>query len=96
MTQPSLLDHLDVCENRHRGSPESIAAHDRVVSTKREIHERILKAVKQRGSLTSHEIVRATGIPLQTVSARCSELKMVGKLIKTGERRNGAAVLRAA
>lgn len=91
-----LLDQLDICESRHRGSPESVAAHEKVINQKRESYERIMKIYRARRAYgaTSHEISGATGMPLQTVSARLSELRHVlGWLKKSGERRNGAAVL---
>lgn len=86
----------DVTRNRHCGSPESEAAHERILNEKAEAYQRIMpiyRARKEYGA-TSHEISWATGMPLQTVSARLSELHhKLGKLKKSGLRRNGAAVL---
>lgn len=91
-----LLDFIDICERKHRGSPESIDAHDRIVNSKAAIYARIMPifVAREEYGATSHEISAATGIPLQTISARLSELRHTLKwLEKKGERRNNAAVL---
>lgn len=43
--------------------------------------------------ITVHEVARAFGKTPNCVSGRLAELKMAGKLKKSGERRNHAAVL---
>jgi hypothetical protein len=90
-----LLDQIDVCENRHRNSPESIDAFEKVKHSKQAVYGRIMFLAQQRGErgVTSHEVAGALGRPLNCISGRLSELRMMGKLRKSGERRNGAAVL---
>jgi predicted HTH transcriptional regulator len=84
----------DVCENRHRGNVESVLAHEKIVARKSKDYDVILKFYSEVGKATSHEVVAGTGIPLQTVSARLSELKRkLHRLKTTGQRKNGAAVL---
>ena len=90
-----LLDLIDITDRKHRGSQESRDAHDRVVQTKRIMHERIMRLVQARGDFgaTSKEIAYALGKQLHAISGRCSELVMQGRLKKSGLRRAGAAVL---
>lgn len=98
-TQPSLLDQVDLCEKRHRGNPQSVEAHKRVIHTKQETYRKILDYVKcAANGATVHEIAEALGYgkAINRASGRLSELKAMGKLVETGNRRAGAAVLRAA
>ncbi len=95
MTQVSLLDQLDLCEKRSRGSAESRDAHAKIVAGKKIMHERIMYMVQARGDygITVHELAAAFGKTPNCVSGRLSELRMTGRLRKSGARRNGAAVL---
>jgi hypothetical protein len=90
-----LLDQIDVCENRHKGSPESQDAFDRVKHGKQFMYDRIMNLAQARRDygITVHEVSSAFGKTPNAVSGRLSELRMMGKLRKSGERRNGAAVL---
>lgn len=90
-----LLDMIDICEARHRGSPESQSAFERVKHTKRDMYDRILRLAQARKDygITVHELAAACGKTPNCVSGRLSELRMMGKLKKSGQRRNGAAVL---
>lgn len=90
----------DICARRHMGSAESIAANVAVHENKSELRRRVLAYVRFVGASTCEEVSGALDIPYQTVSARCSELKAEGFLVKTGDRRQttsgcSAAVLRA-
>jgi predicted HTH transcriptional regulator len=85
----------DVCARRHRGSAESRAANERVQSFKLEDQSRIWLYLLANGPATSKEISSALHMGYTTVSARMSELKAEDWLRPTGERRDGAAVLRA-
>lgn len=82
----------DICSNRHRGNPESQAAFDFVASKIGPMHDRLL-AILRRQAMTSKELERYTGMTRSTISARLSELKSSGHIVKTGQRREGAAVL---
>ncbi len=90
-----LLDMIDVCENRHRNSPESQSAFEKVKHGKQLMYQRIMYLAQQRKEygITVHEVSHQFGKTPNEVSGRLSELKMLGKLKKSGERRNGAAVL---
>lgn len=85
----------DVCARRHRGSAESRAANERVQASKSYDRAMIWSYVNKNGPATSKEISSALHMGYTTVSARTSELKAEDWLRPTGERRDGAAVLRA-
>lgn len=93
--QLSILDQLDVCASRHGGSETSVAAHERIIHTKEETHQKIMKLVRARKGygVTVKEVAGAFGVQVNTISGRLSELKQRGKLKDSGERRLGAAVL---
>lgn len=109
MTQSALFDmtpvHLkarkekpldDICRNRHGGNPESEEANKR---TNKEGDELRILGWFKNVEATCEEMTTGLGMPHQTGSARCADLKKKGFLIKTGERRptktgSPAAVLR--
>lgn len=95
IAQPSLLDMIDLCANRSRGNKESAAAHEKVVSIKTQMHERIMRLaeVRKEYGITVHEVANAFGKTPNQVSGRLSELKMVGKLKESELTRRGARVL---
>lgn len=86
---------IDPCANRHKGNPQSVDAHKRVVHSKQETYKRIMDLLKARGGFgaTSKEIAGAFGVELNTISGRFSELKAMRWIKESGEKRNGAAVL---
>lgn len=86
---------VDPCERKHKGNPQSVAAHEKVVSTKQETYKKLMAIIKARGpyGATSKELAAAIGKPLHCVSGRLSETKAMGWIKENGERRNGAAVL---
>ena len=84
---------LDICERRHRGNAESIAANPSQFA-KRQAHERIL-AILQVCNRTGQEVANVLNVPYHKISGRISELRHKLRLIEpTGERRGGGAVLR--
>jgi hypothetical protein len=85
----------DPCANRHKGNPQSEAAHKRIVHTKQDTYKRITDLLRARGpyGATSKEIAAAFGVQLNTISGRFAEMKQMKWIKETGERRNGAAVL---
>ena len=83
----------DICENRHKGNIESLAANP-TTEHKRDSHERILNFLRVNGNRTSKELAYYFGKQLNVISGRISELKAIGAIEPTGERRDGAAVLR--
>lgn len=90
-TPSSVMTLFDVCENRHKGNSESIAAHAKVDKTRGQIE--VIEALKFCPR-TSKELAEYLNRPLNAISGRLSELKMLGIIEATGERRAGAAELR--
>ncbi len=84
----------DVCARRHRGSAESVNANAAIGPHKGELRERILARLRFPGPATVKEISSDLNIHYTTVSARLSELKADRLIEKTGERREGCAVVR--
>lgn len=84
----------DITAQRHRGSSESIAVAPSSVA-KRQAHEKILGLLRIR-PMCSKEICKALGLgdKISLISGRLSELKAMGKIQPTGERRENSAVLR--
>lgn len=82
---------FDVCANRHKGNAESVAANPSAAH-KRATHERILALMGTR-RMTSKEIASEMGLPLNCLSGRLSEMVAMGMIRRTGDRRDGAAVL---
>lgn len=86
---------FDVCANRHRGNAESRAANP-TREAKAQSHELILAELRLRGPMTSVELAAAMGTRVNCISGRLSELKAAGRIRKTGEIRDGCAVLEMA
>lgn len=86
---------IDPCANRHKGNPQSVEVHKRVVHTKQETYKRIMDLLRARGEYgcTSKEIAAAMGKQLNCISGRCSELRAMKWVKDSGARREGAAVL---
>lgn len=85
MTQPELWD---VCSNRHKNNPNSIAANLR--TNKSEHIEKILNFIRSRGGKSYlKEIERETGLLRNTISGRLADLKVAKVLVETGERKEG-------
>ena len=93
MTMAEFLDG-DICSSKHGGSLESKDAFASVRPGINALHHEILDAYEKFGDLTSKEIAGITARPLHSVSGRCTELKALCFLEKTGLRRDGSAVLR--
>lgn len=85
----------DPCERKHKGSPTSIEAHKKALTTKEDVYRRTMDLLRARGEYgaTSKEIARAIGRELNTVSGRFTELKTMKWIKESGAKRDGAAVL---
>jgi hypothetical protein len=94
MDRFSPLDPSDPCRGKHGGNPESEAANVRAHGGKEEMRRRILCLFLTGCDWTSKEIAARLGKPLHAISGRLSELRAAEDLVPTGERRDGAAVLR--
>jgi len=82
------MNNPDVCQNRHKGNPESVEANDNAAPYKaahRLLIEGLLVLAGPAG-LTSEEVEERLGLTHQTASARLSELKIRG-CARGGERR---------
>ncbi len=86
--QLSLLDlPTDVCIRKHGGNAESIAGNAKVDKL---AGRNSVIAILKGGNYTAKEIAFRLGKPLHTLSGRVSELKMLGVVRATGNRRDGA------
>lgn len=102
MQKPALRwEKRDVCANRHGGNQESAEAHERVAPGKQQMHARIYAwALAQPAGITCDEASVAFQCSPNAISGRLSEMKALGLLRATSERRKtrsgcGARVLRA-
>lgn len=82
----------DPSERKHKGSPESVAAHARVLPTKEAAMKKVLDYVKEHPRSTVHEIAFALGYgkAINRVSGRISDLKALNRLRKVGVRDRAA------
>jgi hypothetical protein len=91
---------FDITARKHKGNPESRAANERLHPRKSELRDRFYNWFVERGprGAVAEEAEIALGFARGTGQPRVTELKALGKLVKTGERRdtstgNKAAVL---
>jgi len=91
-TQPSLFD---ICERKHGHNQESVAANQQIASHKRNLQAKVYELILRYAhvGITLKEIVRLSGIPINSVSGRISELKADGVVQPNGQIREGCAVL---
>jgi hypothetical protein len=75
---------MDICANRHKGNPESVAANP-LGKVKTLQHGLILHELKVN-HYTAEELEGLTGIGRSSVSARCSELLALGEIMRVGRR----------
>jgi hypothetical protein len=92
------MDDSDITRNRHRGSPESRAAHEKLRKSDQLSAQRraVLDAFRRHlaDGLTAFEAIAETGLSYTSLSARFSELKKMGMLHRKqiGTDRRGAPV----
>lgn len=89
-----LIRGADPSERKHGGNPQSVEAHKRVLPSKEATYKRIME-VLAKGPQTSKEIAAVLNVQLNCVSGRFSEMKQLCWIEETGERREGAAELKA-
>ena len=85
----------DICTNRHKDNPESIAANERNKHDRAAQRAQVLDLITSSDGLTMKEVAEIMGVQLNTISGRGTELKRDKLVAPTGEIRNGSAVLRA-
>jgi hypothetical protein len=85
----------DICGNNHGGNEASELAWERASHFKERKWEIIIDLLRAHDQLTSKEIGQLLGLANPNHYApRISELKCMGMIRETGERRGGANVLR--
>lgn len=76
---------FDICANRHRGNEQSIAANK--AAKKSTERQQILEILNfGNANLTCEDLEKVSGISHQSCSARISELKRDGLIVKIGTR----------
>ena len=88
-----LLDGIDICQNRHGGNAESVAANQTVDKTR---GQQMVIGVLVKHNATAKEIAAELGVGINVISGRCSELKRAGAAKATGVRREGSMELELA
>ena len=83
----------DISARKHKGNENSELAHEKIRHGKEEKYKAILALLKSQGGMTSKEIAAAFGVQLNCLSGRFSELLAMKWIKRTGEKREGAAVL---
>jgi predicted HTH transcriptional regulator len=82
--QWSTVRHADICQNRHGGNPESVKANRHVDKVNQS--KLVLEALERLGTATCEQLEDVTFSKHQSVSARLSELKRDGLIVKIGTR----------
>lgn len=92
----SLFDYVDVTLSKHGGNEASNDANVRIAASKGELRLQIYEfaLLNEKRGITLKEVVSRLRIPIQTASARLSELKRDGVLqALEGQRRDDCSVL---
>ncbi len=85
---------FDVTRRRHRGAPQSVAAHARLRPRKIGYRMAVLALLRLR-PMTAKELALELGRPLHTISGRCAELRRDGLARLSGRVREDSAELEA-
>jgi predicted transcriptional regulator len=94
-SHPTLFDpQPDITRRRHRANAASADANRSIEPRKSELRRRILDHLRRTGGSTCKEVSTALSMGYTTTSARLSELKRDLLVVVTGDRREGAAVVR--
>src|ERR1043166_5743786 len=76
----------DITANYHRGNPQSVEAGQKAHKGAEIARKRILEALRRSNGLSCDQLEELTGLSHQSCSARISELKREGKIVKAGTR----------
>jgi hypothetical protein len=92
-----VLARYDICENKHHNNPESVAANVKNLHSRGRQRSEVYDFIHSAGpqGLSMKEVARLMGVEFNRIAGRGSELKASGLVEKTGEVREGSAVLRA-
>jgi hypothetical protein len=94
-SHPTLFDpQPDIARRRHRSNAASEDANRSIEPRKSELRRRILDYLRGTEGRTCKEVSTALSMGYTTASARLSELKRDLLVVVTGDRRDGAAVVR--
>lgn len=94
-SHPTLFDpEPDISRRRHRANAASADANRSVEPRKSELRRKILDYLRGTEGMTCKELSAALSMGYTTASARLSELKRDLLVVVTGDRRDGAAVVR--
>lgn len=97
MTQPDLFPFGEPTypySPGHRGVETSIAAAQSIDA--RTLQKLVVGALAQYGEMTADEIAARLGLSILSTRPRCTELKRLGRIRDTGERRPNASGRNAA
>lgn len=81
--------------SKGRDNPESRDAFKKIERRRSLSITKIVNLLRIEGPMTCKELSEKMDVPIHHVSGRISEGKAMGLIEKTGERRDGAAVVRA-
>lgn len=82
------MSFADVCASRHKGNPESVAAHAKIAESKERQRFHVLFEIEKSGErgLTTDELAVKFGSTPNAVSPRCTELLRDGLIKRNGRR----------
>ncbi len=82
---------FDICERKHGGNAESVAAFAQIADTLPEQRRRVYELILSKGEYgaTAQECADAFGVGINCVSGRLSELKRDGLIARVGTRNGG-------
>ena len=85
------MNQNDICQNRHQGNSESMAANPASVVKQRD-RSKVYEIIKLSSGITSKEIAEQMKRRLNCISGRISELKQAG-LVTIWGRRDACGIL---
>ena len=85
-----MTQETDICQNRHRGNPQSEKAFESIKQHLPHMRGEVLVLIHKAASegLTVHELAYQLGTTPNSVSGRLTELKKMGRIQKIGTRAN--------
>lgn len=86
--QAEILPAQDICRSRHKGNPQSVAAHNAIMERLTVQQERVFRCILDGGERgrTNEDICGVLGLTPNQVSPRLTELHVAGRITKVGTR----------
>lgn len=80
---------MDITAGNHGGNEYSREAHNSILGSKEAVRTMVLTHIRQQGTTgaTADEVEKVLGMLPQSVSARFTELKALGQIKPTGDKR---------